>query len=46
VFLLESLLEHQWARECANRPGAHVVREPREITAVVERMTAPGALVG
>jgi DNA processing protein len=46
VFLLESLLELQWARECANRPGAHVVGEPREITAVVERMTAPGALVG
>lgn len=44
VFLLESLLDHEWARACARKPGAHVVRTPQEITAVVERLTAPGAL--
>ena len=44
VFLLESLLDHEWARACARKPGAHVVRTPEEITAAVERLTAPGAL--
>jgi DNA processing protein len=45
VFLLHSLLEHDWAREFARRPGTHVVRSPAEITAVVERLTSSGALV-
>ncbi len=44
VFLLDSLLGHEWARTCAKQPGAHVVRTPQEITAAVERLTAPGAL--
>ena len=44
VFLLEYLLDHEWARACARKPGAHVVRTPEEITAAVERLTAPGAL--
>jgi DNA processing protein len=44
VFLLRSLLEQRWARECAARPGAHVVRSPVEITTVVERLTSSGAL--
>ena len=44
VFLLESLLDHEWARACARKPGVHVVRTPQEITAAVERLTAPGAL--
>jgi DNA processing protein len=46
VFLLETLLEHQWARECATKPGARVVSSPAEITTVVERLTSPGTLVG
>jgi DNA processing protein len=46
VFLLARLLEQQaWARDCARRPGTHVVREPGEITAVLERLIAPGSLV-
>ncbi len=44
VFLLESLLDHEWARACARQPGAQVVRSPQEITDAVERLTAPGAL--
>jgi DNA processing protein len=45
VFLLESLLRHPWAREFARMPGAHVVRSPAEITAIVARLNSPGALV-
>ena len=46
VFLLASLVEQQaWAREYARRPGTHVVREPDEITTVVERLISPGSLV-
>jgi len=45
VFLLESLLEHEWAREYAERPGTHVVRAPEEITTLVDRLTSPGVLV-
>jgi DNA processing protein len=45
VFLPEPLLEEPWAREFANRPGTHVVREPEEITATIERLNSPGALV-
>jgi DNA processing protein len=46
VFLLDSLVDqHEWAREFARRPGAHVVAEPSAITTVIERMTSTGALV-
>ena len=45
VFLPESLLEQPWAREFADRPGAHVVRAPEEIIATIERLNSPGALV-
>ncbi len=45
VFLLDSLFEHEWAREFATRPGTHVVRSPAEITAIVERLTSSGTLV-
>jgi DNA processing protein len=41
VFLLASLLEHEWARAYAERPGTYVVTEPREI---VERVTELNAL--
>lgn len=46
VFLLDSLLEHEWAREFATRPGARVISSPEEITAFIERLRSPGALVG
>ena len=46
VFLLESVLREQWGRQCAARPGAHVVRSPREITTIIERLTSPDSLVG
>ncbi len=45
VFLVDALLGQQWAREFSNRPGTHVVRSGPEITAVVERLTSPGALI-
>jgi DNA processing protein len=45
VFLLESLLDQPWAREFVDRPGTHVVREPDEITTIIARLNAPGALV-
>jgi DNA processing protein len=44
VLLLEALLEQQWARELAERPGTHVVHSPAEVTTVVERLTSTGAL--
>ena len=45
VFLLQALLEQQWAQELSTRAGTHVVQTPAEITATVERLTATGALV-
>jgi DNA processing protein len=45
VFLLESLLEHEWARQFADKPGARVIRSPDEITTFVGRLRSPGALV-
>jgi DNA processing protein len=45
VFLPHSLIEQQWARELAKRPGAHVFRSPSEISTAVERLTASSALV-
>jgi len=45
VFLPSELLEQEWARRLAKRPGAHVFRAPQEITATVERLTCSGALV-
>lgn len=44
VFLVHSLLEQDWARELAARPGAHVARSPADITSMVERLTSAGAL--
>jgi DNA processing protein len=40
VFLLESLLEHEWAREYAQRPGAHVVAGADDVIERVERLTS------
>lgn len=44
VFLVDALLEQQWARELSQRPGTHVIRSSEEITSVVERLTSSGAL--
>jgi DNA processing protein len=45
VFLLHSLLVHDWARELAALPGTYVVGSPAEITSSVKCLTSPGALV-
>ena len=45
VFLAHSLLDQEWARQLATRPGTHVVRTPQQITKTVERLTSTGALV-
>jgi DNA processing protein len=45
VFLPQPLLDEPWARDFAARPGTHVVHNPGEITAVIERLNSPGALV-
>jgi DNA processing protein len=38
VMLLDWLLEQQWARELAARPGVHVVSSPADVTAPFERL--------
>jgi DNA processing protein len=45
VFLPSRLLDQEWARQLAGRPGANVFQTPEEITAAVERLTSSGALV-
>jgi DNA processing protein len=46
VFLLASLVQRQaWAKDYASRPGTHVVRQPEDITTILERLIAPGSLV-
>jgi DNA processing protein len=45
VFLLEALLEQDWAKELVTRSGTHVVKAPDEITATIERLTAAEPLV-
>jgi DNA processing protein len=45
VFLLEPVLEQDWARELADRPGTYVVNRAEQITTIVGRLTAAGALV-
>lgn len=44
LFLIDSLLEHEWARQYAERPGAHVVRTADEVVERVERLVVPDAL--
>jgi DNA processing protein len=46
VFLMQRLLDQPWARELARRPGTRVVREPAEITDLVERISSLDALTG
>lgn len=38
VFLFDSLLEHEWARSCAGRPGATVVSSVDDVIAGVTRI--------
>jgi DNA processing protein len=46
VFLLASLTRREsWAREYAGRPGTHVISEPAELTARLERLTGSDPLV-
>jgi DNA processing protein len=45
VFLLESLLEHEWARDYAERPGAHVVGGADDVIEHVERLTSLDTLM-
>jgi DNA processing protein len=46
VFLVKTLVERQpWAKEAATRPGAHVIRDPDEITHALERLIEDDFLV-
>ena len=44
LFLLGSLLKHDWARQFAERPGTYVVRSADEVVERVERLVSPDAL--
>ncbi len=44
VFLMRSLLVHEWARAYAERPGAHVIASAAEVAERVERLTSLDAL--
>ena len=41
VFLLDTLLEHEWAREYATRPGTTVVSGPDQVLAALDVALAP-----
>jgi len=41
VVLMEALLEHEWARAYAERPGVHVVSEVAEVIDRLDRLYAP-----
>jgi DNA processing protein len=46
VFLLDTLLDHDWAQEYALRPGAYVVHDAQEVLAVLDKeLTPPAELV-
>ena len=45
VFLHRSLLEHEWARAYAERPGTHVIDGADEVLEQVERLTGAEALI-
>jgi DNA processing protein len=46
VLLMERLLDQQWARALARRPGTRVIRSPDEVVPTVERLAATDALLG
>jgi DNA processing protein len=43
VFLLDSLLDHDWAQDYAGRPGAHVVHDAQGVLAVLDEILNPPA---
>ena len=43
VFLLDSLLDHDWAQNYALRPGAHVVHDAEGVLAVLDEILIPPA---
>jgi DNA processing protein len=45
VFLMEALLEHEWAREYAERPGAYLVERADDVIRHVERLTSLDTLM-
>ncbi|MGP0053468.1 MAG: DNA-processing protein DprA [Solirubrobacteraceae bacterium] len=45
VFLRRALLEQDWARELAARPGVHVFRDPEQITTTLGQLYATDELV-
>ncbi len=45
VFLHESLLEQEWARDCACRGGVYVFEATEEIVETVDRLASPEPLV-
>ncbi len=44
VILAAPLLNQDWARELASRPGTHVANTPSEVATIVDRLTSAGAL--
>jgi DNA processing protein len=45
VLLMGSLLDQEWARELARRPGTHVITAPDQVAGMVDRLTSTGTLV-
>jgi DNA processing protein len=43
VFLLDSLLDHDWAQDYAQRPGAHVVHDAEQVLAILDEILTPPA---
>ncbi len=43
VFLLRSLMDHDWARDYAQRPGAYVVRDAGDVLSVLDKILSPPA---
>jgi DNA processing protein len=44
VFIRQRLLSQPWARELAERPGAHIYETPDEVTDAIERLTSSDPL--
>lgn len=46
VFVRRRLLDQEWARQLAARPGAYVYEDPAEVTVAIDRLTSEGPLIG
>jgi DNA processing protein len=44
IVLIDTLLEQEWARELAARPGTWIARSPAEVPTIVERLASVGSL--